>query len=308
MSIRTQRWKILTWVLMTEAMLIVSTRLGAFLHEFVGHGMAALLFGGKFEAFSLTLFAGGEARFSGDFSEIAQLCVSLGGIAVNLASGLAVLWFTGRYGSSFSSCLFGIVFAGTSILSQLQYLILGSYYSHGDPVSLTPYPAALWLAWAGGLAALAFFSLYLMHRFFRFQDGYFPVRPLFTRALISLLILGVPIAVYGGLYHWSRTPLVSTAAVQEARIRVYREAEKIKTETGSERSVPEIAEELAPHPILPWILVTYGVGALAAFFSPAGRKKEKPTPPFPFSLLPVLVWGFIAGALLVVIALTSRSP
>jgi hypothetical protein len=71
MSAKILKQNVLIWILLTESMLIISTRLGAFLHEFVGHGLAALLFGGRFEAFSLTLFAGGEARFSGDFSAIA---------------------------------------------------------------------------------------------------------------------------------------------------------------------------------------------------------------------------------------------
>ncbi|MGE5839574.1 MAG: M50 family metallopeptidase, partial [Deltaproteobacteria bacterium] len=150
------------WILLMEALLILSTRLGAFLHEFMGHGLAALLFGGKFESFSLTLFAGGEARFSGDFGEIGLLCVSLGGIAVNLVTGLAALRFIEKYRSSFALTLFGLVFAGASVLSQLQYLILGSYYRHGDPASLIPYPAAMGLAWSGGLLALALCSLYVM--------------------------------------------------------------------------------------------------------------------------------------------------
>jgi hypothetical protein len=149
MTIKKLSQKLLIWILLTEAMLIVSTRLGAFLHEFVGHGLAALFFGGRFEAFSLTLFAGGEARFSGDFSESGRLLVYLGGMAVNLVTGLAALWLIGKYRSSFSFTLFGLVFAGASVLSQLQYLILGSYYRHGDPVCLTPYPAAMDLAGCG---------------------------------------------------------------------------------------------------------------------------------------------------------------
>jgi hypothetical protein len=302
MSIKTQIQKILIWILLTEAVLIISTRLGAFLHEFVGHGLVALLFGGRFEAFSLTLFAGGEAQFNGDFSEIGHLCVSLGGIAVNLVTGFAVLWFIQKYRSSFSFTLFGLVFVGASVLSQLQYLILGSYYRHGDPVSLTPYPAALWLAWTGGLLALAFFSLYLMRLFFRFQDTYFPVSRLFTRALIFLLILGIPIALYAGLYHWSKTPLVSTAAIQEARSRIYQEAERIRTETESEQSIAEIIEKITPHPILPWILAAYVITTIMAFFSPARARKEELSPRFPSSLFPVVPWVITAGASLVLIA------
>jgi hypothetical protein len=301
MSIKTQIQKILIWILLTEAVLIISTRLGAFLHEFVGHGLVALLFGGRFEAFSLTLFAGGEAQFSGDFSEIGQLCVSLGGIAVNLVTGLAVLWVIQRYRSSFSFTLFGLVFVGASVLSQLQYLILGSYYRHGDPVSLTAYSVALWLAWTGGLLALAFFSLYLMRLFFRFQDTYFPVPSFFTRALISLLILGIPIALYAGLYHWSKTPLVSTAAIEEARSRIYQEAERIKTETESEQGIADIIEKLTPHPILPWILATYVFTTILAFLFPARVMKEQIPPRFPSSLFPAVPWIVTAGASLVLI-------
>jgi hypothetical protein len=303
MSIKSLNQKVLIWILLTEAMLIISTRLGAFLHEFMGHGVVALLFGGRFEAFSLTLFAGGDARFSGNFSETARLCVSLGGIAVNLVTGLIVLRFIQKYRSSFSFTLFGWVFVGASVLSQLQYLILGSYYRHGDPVSLTPYPTALWLAWVGGLLALAFFSLYLMRFFFQLQDAYFPVSPLFTRALVSLLILGIPIALYAGLYHYSKKSLVSTAAIQEARSRIYQEAEKIRTETESEQSIADIAEKLTPHPILPWILATYIITTIMAFFSPARMMKEKSPPRFPSSLFLSLLWLITAGASLMLIAL-----
>jgi hypothetical protein len=303
MTIKNLSQELLIWILLSEAMLIVSTRLGAFLHEFVGHGLAALLFGGRFEAFSLTLFAGGEARFSGDFSEIGRLLVYLGGMAVNLVTGLAALWLIGKYRSSFSFTLFGLVFAGASVLSQLQYLILGSYYRHGDPVCLTPYPAAMDLAWVGGLLALALSSLYLMRRFFLFQHAYFPVSSLFTRAMLSLLTLGVPIGLYAGLYHWAKPSLVSTAAVVESRSRIAQEAERIKTETGSEQSVAEIAEKLTPHPIMPWILATYVLTTVVAFFSPARPVKGKAPPLFPSSFVRTFPWLMTAGVSLGFIAL-----
>ena len=66
-----QAKKVLVWILLTESMLILTTRLGAFLHEFVGHGLMAMLLGGRFESFRLTLFAGGEALFSGNFGKTA---------------------------------------------------------------------------------------------------------------------------------------------------------------------------------------------------------------------------------------------
>ena len=182
--------KIIIWILLAESALILSTRFGAFFHEFIGHGLMAEFFGGTFEAFQITLFAGGKAYFYGNFSKTASLCVSMGGIAVNLIIGIVALIVIQKRKLSFSFILFGVFLAGVNILSQVQYLILGAYYQSGDPGCLVKYPAALFLAWTGGLVALAWFSLYIMRLFFRFQNTYFPSSHIFKRATISFLILG----------------------------------------------------------------------------------------------------------------------
>ena len=146
------------WMILAESMLILSTRLGAFLHEFFGHGFLATFFGGKFEAFRLTLFAGGEAKLSGDLGEMGSVCVGLGGIAINLLTGFLLLILLQRRNLSFSLTLFGLFLAGVSILSQIQYLILGAYYRYGDPICLLKYRWALFISWTWGLLMLAYFA------------------------------------------------------------------------------------------------------------------------------------------------------
>jgi hypothetical protein len=283
-------------------MLILSTRFGAFLHEFVGHGLMASILGGNFEAFRLTLFAGGEAKFSGNFGEMASLCVSLGGIVVNLVAGFAVLIFIQKRRFSFTLILFGIFLAGVSILSQLQYLVLGAYYQYGDPVCLANYPKALFFAWTGGLLLLAYFSWYLMRFFFKFQDAYFFTPHMRNRAIITFLILGIPIFLYTGFYQYFKTPLASTKAIKEAQVSAYKEAERIKAETKSEQSIDEIRKELEPHPILPMILAIYFLTTILAFLQTTRTNKKKNFPPIPLSTLYSFFWVIISGSVLSVIA------
>jgi len=294
--------KIIIWILLAESALILSTRLGAFLHEFVGHGLMAEFFGGTFEAFRITLFAGGKAYFYGSFNETASLCVSMGGIAVNLVIGILALLVIQKRKLSFSFTLFGIFFAAVSILSQVQYLILGAYYHYGDPLCLVKYPAALFLAWTGGLVFLAGFSLYIMRLFYRFQNTYFPSSHTFNRAVISLFILGIPILIYASFYQCSKTPLGSTKAIQEAQLRAQQEAERIKVETKSEKSIEEIKKEIAPYPILPWILAVYFLTSLLAFLYPAKKSKVEYSPPMPRSFLYPLPWIIVAISVLGLIA------
>ena len=265
----------------------------------------AEFFGGTFEAFQITLFAGGKAYYNGNFSGIAYLCISMGGIAVNLIIGIMALMVIQKRRLSFSSTLFGIFLAAVSILSQLQYLILGAYYQYGDPICLSKYSLASFLAWSGGLVALAYFSYYIMHLFFCFQNTYFPSSHLFNRAITSFLILGIPVLIYSGFYHCSKTPLGSTAAIQEAQLRAQKEAKRIKAETKSEKSIEEIKKELEPHPILPLILVIYFITTFIAFLRPAEPaeiNKEKYYPPLPSSFLYPIPWIIASGSLLILIA------
>ena len=289
-------------MILAESMLILSTRLGAFLHEFIGHGFSATLFGGRFESFRLTLFAGGEAKVTGNFSEIASVCVGLGGIVVNLLTGFLVLIFLQRRKFSFSLTLFGLFLAGVSILSQIQYLILGAYYLYGDPVCLMKYPGALFISWTGGLFMLAYFSWYIMRLFFQLQDVSFPTPDLLTRAVLSCLIIGLPILLYSGLYHYAKAPLGSTAAIHEARIRAEEEAARIKAETGSEKSIDEIRRGLEPYPILPLILAVYSLATILAFLFSAPRQREGNFSLVPVSYIHCLPWVILSGAVLSCIA------
>ncbi|MGA1839443.1 MAG: M50 family metallopeptidase [bacterium] len=294
--------RIVIWIVLSEAMLIISTRFGAFLHEFVGHGLMAKIFGGSFDAFSLTLFAGGEAKFSGDFGEIASMCICLGGIIVNLITGFTVLAFIQKRRFSFSLILFGIFLSGISILSQIQYLVLGAYYQYGDPACLVNYPVVIFLAWTTGLFLLAYFSWYLMCFFFRFQDAYFPVSNMINRAIITFLILGIPIFMYTGLYHSSKKSLASVAAIQKARIRIQKEAETIKAKTKSDQSIEDIKKRLSKYPIFPVILIIYLLTTLLAFLQTSRAVKKEYFPPVPLSGFYCLSWVILSGTFLALIA------
>ncbi|MEW6378570.1 MAG: M50 family metallopeptidase [bacterium] len=312
-----QARKVLTWILLTESMLILSTRLGTFLHEFIGHGVTAMLLGGDFESFRLTLFAGGEARFSGNFSQAARIAVSLGGIAINLITGLAALRLARSRRLSFSFRLFSLILAGVSILSQLQYLALGAYYQYSDLSCLADcHPVVLFPTLLGGLLALAVFSFLIMSIFFQFQEASFPSPHPVSRAFITFLILGIPVLLYAGFYHWSAIPLGSTAAIMESRLQAEEAARRIKIETGTSEDIEEIRERLEPRPLLPWIIAIYALTTLAALLRPAGPSSSRQTlgssrtdaapkdyfPPLPSSLLATLPWLIAAGLVLALIA------
>ena len=284
-------------------MLILSTRLGAFLHEFIGHGLMAVLLGGRFEAFRLTLFAGGRAEFAGNFGGVASMLVGFGGIGINVLTGLLIFLFIRKRKTSFAMAIFGIFFAGVSILSQIQYLILGSYYEYGDPVCLGCYPVAKTIVWMVGLGVLTYFSWLLMQHFFRFQDANFPVDHLLNRAMITFLILGIPILIYAGLYNGSKTSLGSMAAIQEARLRSLNEAERIKAETRSEESIEDIRERIEPFPILPVILAIYFITTLFAFSNTHGKTSKQYFPSIPLSLVDCIPWVVLSGFVLAFIAM-----
>jgi len=300
---RLQIKRTIIWIVLTESMLILSTRLGAFLHEFIGHGLMAVFLGGRFEGLRLTLFAGGATTFSGDFGEMASACVSLGGIATNLITGIVVLMIVQRRSISFSWVLFGILLAGTSILSQVQYLVLGAYYRYGDPVCLARYPSAMFFVWTGGLAMLAYFSWHLMHLFFRLQDMNFSSGRLFSRAATTLVILGIPVLLYAGLYHSAHTPLGSLASIHEARLRSQKEAERIKAEKKSDKDVEEIQKELEPFPLLPLVVAIYLATAIIAFLQTHIRKRGKMFQRVPVAYRYCLPWVILSGGVLVLISL-----
>ena len=293
--------KIIFWILLSESMIILATRSGAFLHEFVGHGLMAKLFGGAFQNFQLTLFAGGTALYTGNFSLPGSLFISLGGIMVNLSTGMLMFYFIKKCRLTFSFTLFGLIFAAVNILSQLQYLILGSYYFYGDPVCLTQFPLAASLAWIGGMIALTYFSFQIMHFFFQFQNAYFGHKNFIKKALTSFLILGVPLLIYSGLYYCSKTPLASTAAIKIARLRLKKEAEKIKKETHSKKSLEEIIKSLEPAPIFPWGLLCYLLSTLFAFAS-SSKKIKANYPPFPDYFTNICPWMALSVTTLALIA------
>ena len=299
---RLQIKRIIIWIILTECMLILSTRLGAFLHEFIGHGLMAVFLGGRLDTFRLTLFAGGETLFSGNFGETASVCISLGGIAINLVTGIVVLVIIRRRSLSFSWVLFGILLAGTSILSQIQYLILGAYYRYGDPACLAQYPFGMFIAWMGGLAILAYFCWHLMRIFFRLQDMNFPSGRIVTRAATTLVILGIPVLLYAGLYLSAHTPLGSLAAIHEARLRTQKEAERIKAEKKSDKDVEEIQRELQPFPMLPLVVAVYLITALIAFLQTHKWKWGKITPRVPVTYRYCIPWVILSVSVLALIA------
>ena len=70
---------------------LATSRLGLLAHELVGHGGTALAVGAHVVQVRLFWFAGGWIRYVGVPSPAAALAIAMGGIAVELALGTALV-------------------------------------------------------------------------------------------------------------------------------------------------------------------------------------------------------------------------
>src|SRR5688572_22178894 len=106
------------------------------LHEFVGHGLAAMLFGGKITGYWLFLFAGGRVSYQiPDIGVGPRLVINLGGIALELVLG-GLLVGAARHRAirdRFPHLSFSLLWAGGVVIGHgAVYLARGVHYGFGD--------------------------------------------------------------------------------------------------------------------------------------------------------------------------------
>jgi hypothetical protein len=113
---------------------LATSRLGLVVHELVGHGLVAVLFGGQVIDVTLFWFAGGWVQTSYQPTRAAVLAVMLGGIAVELIAGSA-LWLALARRDGLAVRAVRAVGA-TLVVHALFYLAAGSYHGFGDGMVL----------------------------------------------------------------------------------------------------------------------------------------------------------------------------
>lgn len=139
------------------------------------------------------------------------------------------------------------VFAMTSLLGVLAYLVLGIYYDFGDPVNwvrVTPHWFGLfWIPFliVTPLAAYSVSKLYIL-----VQEKMFPTKNFMRRIKILLTTLGVSSLVYACLFAWTNQSLASIdssiAAYYRAEARVI-ERKKNELAQRLQKTYPELTQE-----------------------------------------------------------------
>jgi hypothetical protein len=282
-------WRdLLLFDLFLLALLILAARLATFLHEFAGHSLMTLAFGGQIKGIRITLLGGGEVywHFTTSLALTAGFLVAFGGIIVNLLSGLLPFKLCGRLENRPAWALFLIVFAMVSLLGAFAYAALGFYYDVGDPVSWMEGPSP-----KGGLLWIPFVVIFPVASFFTVRafsillQRYFPAKTFPGKIGILLLTLGVSGSAYAGLYVMTRqrslamdTPLLAyeraeREVLEEKKDRLFRSLRKSRPELSAEevrrmvaRTPIRVRPEEVPErvPLRPVLGLLFALGALFA--------------------------------------------
>ena len=147
-------------VLLAAGGLAVS-RTGLILHELAGHGGAAVAVGGTVTDAQLFWFAGGWIRYQvPDLTVVKDLTITLGGIAVEIALGIA-LWVGLRRPAGLGARILRTIGA-TLLVHAMFYLATGTWHGYGDgrlihalagdaryPIAITAGLVACAMAWSG---------------------------------------------------------------------------------------------------------------------------------------------------------------
>jgi hypothetical protein len=104
------------------------------IHEFIGHGLTALLIGGKIKSFHMFLFWGGwiQPIYSQDLTPLQRLFVSMGGITTELVVGSCSLILMKRFVKQPNLSIWLMGIGATSIIHALAYLSTGAFHGTGD--------------------------------------------------------------------------------------------------------------------------------------------------------------------------------
>ncbi len=208
--------KFLLYVIWIASITLVAIFVQLLMHEVVGHLGVAWLLGADIKGFEISIGKGGFAYFAFDTNvgPWPRAMASGGGIALNLTLSLLGLWYCKRWKSQgkFQPAMVAAVIAAGGIFAALRYVVLGSYYSIGDPASVLFHlgidefsPLAAWWVWLPTLIITALLSFLIGRLFFRLQAHWWPQLGVFRRGGLAALSVGTGLAIYIGLGHVSNS-------------------------------------------------------------------------------------------------------
>jgi hypothetical protein len=280
------------------ATLILTSRLATALHEAVGHALVGAALGAEVREIHVSLFAGGRTAYGfgeGAGGTVARALAALGGIAVNLLTGLGALALARRLDRHPAASLVAALFAAVSLLGAIAYATLGGYYGEGDPVAWMDDRSAGNPIWIPCLIA-APAACYLAARpYLAIQERAFPAATPLRRLAVGLATLGAASAAYAGLYALEAEPFAAARASEAAHRRAMEETRGRKREERLARlraERPELSEaELrrevertpipvrpdeapAKFPLLPLLAIAFAGGGVAALWRTQPRAAE----------------------------------
>jgi hypothetical protein len=139
------------------------------------------------------------------------------------------------------------VFAMTSLLGALAYLVLGFYYDFGDPVNWVQVrPHGFGLLWIPFVVITPFAAYSASRLFILVQENMFPTKNFMGRIKILLATLGVSCLVYACLFVWTNQSL---ASINSSSVDYYRKETRVierkKTELAQklQKTYPELTKE-----------------------------------------------------------------
>jgi hypothetical protein len=259
------------------ALLVLASRLALLAHEAGGHALPALAFGAEKVEIRMTPLGGGHVKYRLTPTPAQVAVIKLGGMALNLAAGLAA-WILARRMSTRGLAHLGLLMFGAgSVGGAIVYLGNGLYYGSGDPTGFAPRTLdisalqPLWLLAPPAAAAVAWLAA--RHWSDVLSTLVAPKGPA-GRLGWTLATLGLAGAAYGGLW------LLLRDAQVEGSTRQWRVEREIAKEVRSRAATAPPAapaavvkaEDVAhrvPRPIGP--IVLYSTALLAGGIS-VGRR------------------------------------
>jgi len=268
------------------ALLLLATRLAAFLHEVMGHALFSVLLGGGVRAIRLSLLGGGRVYYDprADSEISSAFLVAFGGILVNVLTGLPAFLYARKERRKSKKGFFLILFSMVSLLGALAYLVLGFYYRQGDPLSwMGPEPGGRDWWWVPFFVMCPFVSYHVMGTYIGYSHQFFPAGNFRSRVRSAVCTLGLVGCAYAGVYEATGQSSVAL----DAPLLAYKQAEERIRQVKKEelaRKMRKFSSELSEEEIQGVVESTRIVV----------RREEIPTK---FPMKPVLAVFCAAGAL-----------
>jgi len=304
------------YILGTILCFIIAFHVVTIVHELCGHGLAAILLGGRIDDVYIS-WMGGSGYVHPDFrgaavDDVGAALYEWAGILVTLVFGAAVWLIWDRFfrDTIWSGMLLWIT-ALSSFTSGLGYIVLGLHYGYGDMAATATVLKKLHLCSVSVFAAMAVHAavMYMLCRPVPYMQRKWLQLPHWWQHMITaVLVIGAGAGTSAvlnyaeGLFHENEmyTRIMRTEAVRRAEEladarNVQRESEGLEPMTDREKGslVSSQAEEYSPWPVY-WIY--FPLLLLAAALGVRRGNERSPELQRP-SRIPFWLWCLAAASI-----------